>query len=533
MKSFLSLSSFIFLSCFSLAQPLTSHPYSTQAEIGYTECRDTISLLRWQRDYDIGLILPSWLPIIDKNYVAVLEGKVAYNLADGSHSAHVSHEDLPFYHYSHDMDFDVIPDPTDDHRFTNYLPYLVYQKKDGNDTVLDQHVHVEWECGLGMVNRVNPLRSDNDYGKSGGFFSAGHELGDILWNWPTMNDWVHVEGNYIWDRGHPPAEAEIHPARFVLTKRQLPEQIMIGDSSLKFATRVDVFASGDGGALTNNRYNAPDFVQRVNMSAKDYTVHFTISLPRPSPNAHLRYTTAKRKGDNFSAEEIIEINDDSSEVTFTVPWKSRNANDLEIYARSFFFFWDEGRGIAQEQGVDIYKVKLDNLRFRYMNDKLSKAEVRLFANVGSHWIFLNDFFPKRNKILSKGLGKTRKKKWTLNNEFTVYVPRGKSFRVYMSGWEVDGVDLLSGELLDPNSGCNRKTKNFIKNRIFSISNMLFKGCMDDEYGEISKLHGFDNLGRIDHFTNSPNEGFNDDPCPFSKYPLKDRYFLSYTIEKVN
>jgi len=515
------------------AQPLTSHPCCTQSEEGFSPCKDTISFFKHREFYDIGVILPSWQHVVNPNYIAILEGRVRSNLVNGSHGPHISHEDLPFYHYSHDVDFDLIPDETEDGRFTNHLPLLIYHKKDGNDTVLDQAIHCEWECGLGMGNRVNPIKDDNDAGRSGGFMSAGHELGDVIWNWPGIGDWVHVEGTYIWDRGHPPSEAEIHPPRFVAIKRSLPEQVSIGDSSIKFATRVDIFASGDGGALINNRFNSQSFVKRVNMSSKDYEFTVHLDLPRPSPNAQLRYKLERRKSDSFSQYELIETNDDSATAHILIPWKTKNANDLEIYARTLYFYWDEGRGLANDEPVDIYKVKLTNLKFRHIGDKLSKAEVRLFANVGSNWIFLNDFHGKKGKILTKGLGKTYKHKWVLNNEFTLCVPRGKSFRVYMSGWEVDGIDLLSGDILDPGSPCDRKTKRFFKNRIFSIKNMLLKGCLDDEFGEISNLHSFDKLGRLDHFTNSPHEGKNDDPCPFSKYDLKDRYFLSYTIEKVN
>ena len=516
-----------------LSQPPKTHPYSTQSEDGFNPCKDTVSFLKHHEFYDIGVILPSWLPVVDRNYIAILEGRVTSNLVTGTNGPHVSHEDLPFYHYSHDMDFEVVPDVTEDNRYTNLLPYLVYKKKEGNDTVLHPTIGIEWECGLGMCNRVNILSADNDVGRSGGFFSAGHELGDKIWNWPSIGDWVHVEGNYIWDRGHPPSEAEIHPPRIVAIKRSLPEQVSIGDSSIKFATRLDVFASGDGSALENNRFNSQNFVRRVNMSNKDYEFTLKVNLPRPSATSQLRYKLERRKADNFSHYEIIETNNDSATAHILIPWKTKNANDLEIYARTIYFYWDEGRGVANEEPVDIYKVKLTNLKFRYINDKLSKAEVRLFANVGSEWIFLNDFHGKKGKILTKGLGKTYFHKWALNNEFTVVVPRSKSFRVYMSGWEVDGIDLLAGDILDGGSPCDKKTKRFFKNRIFSIQNMLLKGCLDDEYGEISNLHSYNNLGRIDYFTNSPHEGKNDDPCPFSKYDLKDRYFLSYTIEKVN
>lgn len=520
--------------CFSAAQyPLKSHPYSTQSDQGFSPCKDTFTLFKRKAPYDIGVILPSWLPVVDKNFIAIVEGKVAFNPLDGTDGPHVSEEDLPFYHYSHDMDFDIIPDKTPDNRYSNFLPFLVYAKAGGGDTVLKSTMHIEWESALGMGNPKDPLSIDNDEGRSGGFFSAGHEMGDVIWNWPSAGDWAHVEGNYIWDRGHPPAETEVHPPRLVAIKRSLPERIIIGDSSVKYATRIDIFASGDGSALINNRYNSPKFVRRVNMSSKDYDFTVKIDLPRPSSNARLRYKLITHKGDNFSVYETIDMNEDSGTVHINIPWKTQNANDLEIYARSVFVYWDEGKGVAAGQPVDIYKVKLTNIKFRYLDETVTKAEIRMFINVGSDWIFVNDFFGKKGKILSKGLGKTYKHKWTLNNEFTVYVPRGKNFRVFMGGWEVDGIDGLMGTLLDPSSPCNRKTKHFFKNNIFSFWHMWMKGCLDDNWGETSKLHNYNNLGKIDHIVNSPQSGVNDDPCPGSKYPLKDRVFLYYTIEKMN
>jgi hypothetical protein len=533
MKNFLF--AFLVLLClFSAAQyPLKSHPFSTQSEEGFSPCKDTFTLFKKKAAYDIGVILPSWLPVVDKNYIAICEGKVAFNALDGTDGPHVSEEDLPFYHYSHDFDFNILPDKTDDNRYTNLLPFLIYPKPGGNDTVLKNSVCVEWETGLAMGNKRNPLGMDNDEGRSGGFFSAGHELGDVIWNWPGTGDWVHVEGGLIWDRGHPPAEIEIHPPRFIAIKRSLPERLIIGDSSVKYATRIDIFGSGDGSALANNRYNSPKFVKRINMSSKDYDFTVKLDIPKPSPGAHLRYQLTTRKGDNFSAYELIELNEDSGTVHITIPWKTKNANDLEIYARSVFVYWDEGKEVAANLPVDIYKIKLTNLKFKYLDEVLTKAEIRMFINVGSDWICLNDYLGKKGKTLTRGLGKTYKHKWTLNNEFTVYVPRGKSFRVYMNGWEVDGIDGLMGNLLDPASPCNRKTKRFFKNNIFSFWNMWLKGCLDDTYGSTSKLHNYNNLGKIDHIVSSPQSGINDDPCPASKYPLKDRVFLYYTIEKMN
>src|SRR4051812_6139724 len=79
--------------------PAAINPFSSGAEEGFSPCRDTFSLLKRHLPYDLGLMLPSWLPVVDKNYVAVAEGKVVYNLEDGSNGPHVFEEDLPFCHY--------------------------------------------------------------------------------------------------------------------------------------------------------------------------------------------------------------------------------------------------------------------------------------------------------------------------------------------------------------------------------------------------------------------------------------------------
>ena len=144
------------------AQALKRHPVSTEAEIGNEPCRDTIKILKRTEFYDIGVVLPSWQPIINENYIAILEGTVGFNATHGGDGPHISHEDYPLYHYTHDVNFDVIPDKTDDNRFTNLLPLLVYKNKDHDDTALRSVVHVEWESGVGNYNKFNPFKDIMD-----------------------------------------------------------------------------------------------------------------------------------------------------------------------------------------------------------------------------------------------------------------------------------------------------------------------------------------------------------------------------------
>lgn len=521
---------FVLLSCPISAQVLTNHHYCTEADAGHPSCSDTLHVLSYKRGYEIGIILPSWQTVIDPDFVAVVEGTVRYNPADGSDCSHVSHEELPFYHYTHDMCVDIVPDSTPDGRYTNLLPYLINKRSDGKiDTSLQASLGIEWECGIAAGNRRNPCFELNNEGKSCGGCTAGHERGDNIWNWPTIGDWMHVEGLYVWDRGHPPANAEIHPARFMAMRRALPAKVKAYDGSDKYATRIDIYANGDGGAMNNERSDAASFVRHTKMSSKDYQFSCKVNLSRPSTKAALYVLIERHKGDTYPLDEMVIVSADGT-VTVSVPWHSRGIADSVIYARTVYAYWNEGTGTADT--IDEYKVDLNKLYLRKLSEMGDKAEMRLLANVGNDWIFVNDFLGKGGKILTRGLGETFKKHWTLSNEFTVYVPRTKTFRVFMSGWEADGVDFLMGELMDPASPCNKKTKHFLSTRFFSIQNMLLRGCEDDEMGEMSDVYRYP-MGTIPtSFTLSPKGGQSNDPCPFSKYPLKDRYYFTYTISLV-
>jgi hypothetical protein len=512
------------------AQYPAFHHYSTESDIGHQPCYDTLHVFSYKRGYEIGVILPSWQDIIGEDYVAIGEGTIKYNPNDGSDCSHVSHEDLPFYHYTHDMCFDIIPDATPDGRYTNLLPYLVNIHPDGSrDTTLQSSLGIEWECGIAGGNKMNPCAKLNNEGKSCGGCTGGHGRGDIIWQWPTYGDWIHVEGLYVWDRGHPPANAEIHPARLMAIRRFLPGKIKTPDSTYKYATRMDIYANGDGGAMNNERTDAKPYIRHTQMSSKDYEFSYQVNLTKPSPSAILKVIVEKHKGDTYPMDEKITVGA-SGGITVKILWQSMKIPDDVVYGRTIYASWNEGSGTSDT--IDEYKIDLTKLYLKKLSEMGDKAEMRLFANVGSDWIFLNDFFPKGGKILSRGLGETFKKRWTLTNNFTVYVPRGKAFRVFMSGWEADGVDFLMGDIMDPASLCDATTKRFFKKRFFNIRNMLLRGCEDDEMGEMSAAHRYP-VGIIPTtFQLSPAAGMSSDPCPFSKYTLKDRYFITYNVSLV-
>lgn len=90
----------------------------------------------------------------------------------------------------------------------------------------------------------------------------------------------------------------------------------------------------------------------------------------------------------------------------------------------------------------------------------------------------------------------------------------------MTGWEVDGVYILFGKPLESELPCDRKKKYIFREGSFSLP-MFLRCCLDDNFGEISKMHSYEQLRKTDHFTNSPQSGINEDPCPGGKHPLKD------------
>ena len=256
---------------------------------------------------------------------------------------------------------------------------------------------------FGDILGYNPLVEPNKHGNSGGFFSAGHRNRDIIWNWPSVDDRVHIVGNWVWDRGHSEngALTEIHPARLISIQRNLPSLIYDNGApvpafglpieentkngklktselwtsysarSSKIATRDYIFASADGGALWNNRNDVPDFVEKVNMNERDYTFRIFHNISAPSPTAKLKAVVVTRNGDTFplkSLSSYIKVfrNGDSNTrtpfVTVTIPWKSLNVSNDKVFARTVYLYWDKGSlGGPSNYKFDSYVVSLEKI----------------------------------------------------------------------------------------------------------------------------------------------------------------------------
>ncbi len=497
---------------------------SDEAEQSCIPCLDTFNFLWIEKVKNISLLFPEWRPVVAYDSITILEGLVDHQKKVPS----VSAEDLPLFHYTHDITWNVIPDQ--DYRYL--LSYKIYDKQDETikkyDTAVNHTIRVEWETGLAQSNDGNCCSELNCQGKSCGFFSAGHQRKDTIWNWPTIGDWVHVEGLWVWDRGHPPAEVEIHPARLVATQRALPEKIKI-DDSYKFATRIDIFASGDGGAFNNNRPNSLTFVRPVKMSSKDYVFIVKHTLPKPSPDAVLKYIMKTHKGNSFTADVKFTTHSDEGTVTINIPWKTSAINDTAIFAQTCYLYWDKGSGVPENYPIHTYNIRFNQLRFDHFNEFLSKAEIRMFLDVAGNFFFLNDF-SKTKDILNQGMGKTRKKKWNLDIEYTIYVPEDKQFHIMAHGFEADGMDKFFGHITDNHSPCTPIIKKELNRNLIRV---FLGGCLDELLGNAGRLHHSKELNekQADFILFSKGD-YHYDECPCASFSPNNIFSINYSVKKI-
>lgn len=512
------------------------NPLSEDAQKGLeVGCNATLSakflgLTLAEENVPLSRILPEWRSVNEDYMPSVSKPPLdAYRVLEGvvekSDPAKINFEDMPIAHFTHDFNFYVKPDPP--------FKYLLGKHK---GTVQDA-MEVEWECGIAQNGhpQENPAAAPNRKGESFGFYSAGHKRHFVIWNWPTSNDWVHVEGQWIWDRGHDdPYRTEIHPPRLVAIKRFLPDKATIGNSGqFAFATRCDIYANGDGNIIWNNK-GLHNFAQKVKMSDRDYVMVFRHDLPRPNANARLAFKWVTQPGDNFGTEPKVTLRENGTadvpepHVEVSIPWQSKGISDKAVFGRTLFVYWNDlpKHGVPANFAIKKVRVQLEKVVVLHKREggDLDEGDYRLFADIGGKWVFLNEFLPV-DKILSQGLGDTwdsltasikdqlGQPKYPISkNEyiypfdqiFEVYVPKGKEFRVFATGWEGDYMESHFGRLMNPFTSCS-VAKSFVQGK-FDGLDAESGGYFDDPIGDVNVVLTFIDL----NFQGLINRGYSVD-----------------------
>lgn len=511
-------------------------PLSTTSDHGCKPCYDTVSVLMFKRVFDLSPLLPEWNPVVDWGHVDAVEG-VVVPASDHYYGNHVSQEDFSGYHYTHDFGFNVMPDSAYRRVLARrvYTGHEIHHPSDRPDTVLDRSIHVEWESGLAAGNDGNTCAEANRRGESCGFFSAGHQRRDVIWNWPSIGDWVHCEGTWVWDRGHPPAYTELHPLRLVATRRAMgayiPRYEGARDSIL--ATRIDVFASGDGGALMNDRPDAREFVHRSHMGSRDYTFRVRPVEPRPTPDAVLRWRSTIRPGDDFPGQFQIQV--EESSLSFRIQWKGRP--DTAVVARTVYCWWetpspgaDGFREVATP--FQVYEVRFESMYFNQRKDITSHPERVIWLEAGGQYLCLNEFVDGED-ILRDGMAKSFRRDWEIGLSLIVYARPGQSFRVHAGGWESDGISRAFGLLMDPMMPCTKATKQAFHKHLWPATPFGLHGCLDDLIGEVHDVHEVDKLGAYQEYEAISFGGENElEQCPGANTVQNDVFRLRYSIRRI-
>jgi hypothetical protein len=217
---------------------------------------------------DVGILAPHWRLVNGFPDPTTLEGQVTYSK--------VATDDTFWDHHTSDANFFVYPD-------ASYRGLLADPGNFGTGEPNELgRIEVEWERGS---------------------FPS--------WALPAQGDWVHVEGAYIFDCGHPDFRTEMHPPRLVMTLRDAAKDTYAGAfgprpgwaSTLPGlgtlpvqTTRADLFASSDGGeareqetcfGLTSCPFGL-DWYQPL----KDHNYHlFVPAPPKPAGNYSLIVNT--------------------------------------------------------------------------------------------------------------------------------------------------------------------------------------------------------------------------------------------------
>jgi uncharacterized repeat protein (TIGR01451 family) len=257
---------------------------------------------------------PGWEWVDQVDPLRELEGEVVGK-------SQVTHTDFPASHDTHDHNFDVDVDP----QFQDLVASH------------EQEMEIEWETG--------------DFPE---------------WAWPDEGDRVWVDGNWIFDCGHPDEidgvdhfKTEIHPPRAVASMRDQMRKMPGSGTTPVRVTATDLYVHGRGGFVTDMLQCGMD-VLLVNPNpenlcfagiepfphrgtAIDENLDFFVNLP-PKPSsgpAGLSVTFEDGPGNTLAPAPIIEPipADNPTQLKVTIPLAGSGASPDDVYARRIFAGW--------------------------------------------------------------------------------------------------------------------------------------------------------------------------------------------------
>lgn len=181
-------------------------------------------------DINLGIGSISIVELDDEAWAYVEPQRKIRSAIGVAENVHVAAIDSFSNHDSHDLDFELMLDPD-----PYQIDLLSIQDEDA--------IGVEWETG------IRPSETHGD----------GARPSLPKWAWPSDGDRVWVDGNWIFDCGHPDEDTglyktEIHPPRAIASMREQAGPLPGTGLTPVPITMTDLYISGRGG-FTPNQLN--------------------------------------------------------------------------------------------------------------------------------------------------------------------------------------------------------------------------------------------------------------------------------------
>jgi Ca2+-binding RTX toxin-like protein len=380
---------------------------------------------------------PGWLWVDAAHKIKSVTGIVT--------DSHVTHTDLPAAHDSHDQNTDILVD-TD----SSVVP-IPTGGYDGLLSIVNDSgkIEVEWETGI----RPDELSGDG----STPIFPK--------WVWPSEGDRVWVEGNWIYDAGHPTEvdgiqrfRSEIHPARAFATMRDMFAPMPGTGAVPVHITGTDLYIHGDGGYATEVLNGGQELIllggHDTRTTPIDVDFDFDIPLPaKPSDTAIYKFSVTDGPGNTVAVAPVLTPDFDHNLVHVHVPLAGTGISPLETYARHINVGWAFPLTDLHHIHMSLTKMDLhDDSELDPGDAELTFSWLNVDRAGSSAWQRLNDFptnDPEDGNTLNEYDGDDGTGEGELNfpdgPTWDFYIAAGQPVNIRAHMYEQDGFDDLFGD----------------------------------------------------------------------------------------
>lgn len=294
--------------------------------------------------------LPTGFTIPEPGWVWVNPSEKLKDVSGTVTKSDVSHTDFPAIHDSHDQNTDIRVDPG----FEGLL-------SDANDPGM---LDMEWETG------TFPSETSGD----------PPERTFPRWAWPSVGDRVWINGNWIFDCGHPKDiggashyHTEIHPPRAIASMRSQMHTLPGSGATPVPVTATDLYIHGRAGFVMDDLTCGQAVVLGAGTCTPvpypgrgtpiDADYEFKICLPpRPSPTAQLRWSMTLGPGNTLGVNPILTAEPAAGvcagpsrprQIDVRIPLAGTSASPDDVLARKIYAGW-----VFPSDGLEHLTVKL-------------------------------------------------------------------------------------------------------------------------------------------------------------------------------